>query len=193
MKRHDVPSEPPSFLRRLWDKLLGRSDIVFHGSTYMERWRLIDCRWFGIRVHHILRSDSDQEMHDHPFDFTSLILLGGYTEHTPLGVRHFKPGRIVRHKAEDLHRLELRGHHRRANGRWELVSEIPAWTLVWQGPRRRRWGFKAPDGEWIDAADFERHQEAMANRAYVSAKVEASLSLESDMMGYPPSKWRRWD
>lgn len=67
---------PPGLL----NKLLGRSDIYFGGSLYMRRWRFISTPWFGVRLHHIVRSDNDRELHDHPFTFLSFILAGGYFE-----------------------------------------------------------------------------------------------------------------
>jgi hypothetical protein len=98
-----------------------------------------------IYFHHIIRSDYDRAMHDHPWPFTSLILWGGYLEHQEayeragaLGWYSWKtrrrPGNIVRHKATDLHRLEL---------------TRPAWTLVFTGEREREWGFRTPDKGWV--------------------------------------------
>lgn len=103
-----------------------------------------------------MKSDAGRDHHDHPFDFYSLILWGGYLEHRPgclcfvegktrdedphwreivaTGCRYYGPGSIVRRKAEDYHRLEL------VNG--------PAWTFVITGPYRRTWGFLV-NGEWI--------------------------------------------
>lgn len=34
-------------------------------------------------VHHILRSDRDRAMHDHPWENASLVLRGGYWEVAP--------------------------------------------------------------------------------------------------------------
>lgn len=123
-----------------------------------------------IYLHHIVRSDYERACHDHPWDFVSLILKGGYREfnevilpHTTFAVvqngvvnttitiggrsyrtvpggtsvttsRVLRPGDVVRHGCEDLHRLEL---------------TKPAWTLVFTGPRKRDWGFQTPDKGWI--------------------------------------------
>lgn len=114
-------------------RLLGRSDIYHLGSLYMRRWRLVHFKRFGVRVHCIERDDKDRELHDHPFDFVSIILKGGYIEHRPFGVsRVFKAPSFVVRKAEDLHRLEL------ING--------PTWTLVFRGALRREWGFMTAQG-----------------------------------------------
>ena len=121
--------------------LFGRSDIWFHDSLYMKRWKLISLRLFGIRVHHILRSDADRELHDHPFDFISVILSGSYTEYLADGtVTTYKAGSILFRRAETLHRLEL---------------SAPVWTFVIRGRIRREWGFMTYSG-WIHWTTFNK-------------------------------------
>lgn len=111
-------------------KLLGKSDK--------------NGEWGNIYLHHILRSDDDPDPHDHPWDFTSLILKSGYSDeqwqwNTRYKKREFtgyervRPGMLVRRKAEHIHRVRLR-----KNSRGE---EIPCWSLVRTGPYRRNWHF----------------------------------------------------
>ena len=110
----------------------------------MRRWRFI-APWKCLRIHHILRSDSDRHFHDHPMDFTSLVLWGGYIEYTPNAMpRTCRPGTIVRRKAEDLHYLKLIGKS--------------AWTILFTGPFRREWGFQTEDG-WIRASEYDAYIE----------------------------------
>lgn len=47
-------------------------------TEYMRRW-IFSCPWFTIRLHHILDSDYGLP-HNHPWNFVSLVLKGGYTE-----------------------------------------------------------------------------------------------------------------
>lgn len=110
---------------------------------------------FGMRVHRIMSSD-ERAFHDHPWNFTTLILRGGYTEFTPSGIDpsqvtvslgladdydgeppatfvnyvavRYHAGQVLRHKAGDWHYLRL-----------PLGQD--AWTLFCTGPRRQRWGF----------------------------------------------------
>jgi hypothetical protein len=56
-----------------------------HIGDYMHRW-IFKHPWGTVRLHHILRSDDDRHLHDHPFNFVSLLLTGGYTEVTADGV-----------------------------------------------------------------------------------------------------------
>jgi hypothetical protein len=114
------------------------SDMIAH--DYMRRWRLVT-PWGCLRVHHILRSDRDRHFHDHPMDFVSLILRGGYVEYQPNSqARVCRPGDVVVHRAEDLHFLKLRGNS--------------AWTVLVTGPFRRTWGFATEDG-WVAAGEYE--------------------------------------
>lgn len=122
-----------------------------HLGAYMRRW-IARCPAGTLRLHNIQQSDEGRDLHDHPFDFTSLILKGGYVEHRPDCLcdkfvpslppcRFYGPGSVVRRRAEDLHRLEL------VNG--------PAWTLVLTGPYHRMWGFDTPDG-WVPFDEYRR-------------------------------------
>lgn len=113
------------------------SDLIEQdGAPYMERFFLIgaDAQVPGskARYHHILRSDQ-AALHDHPWDFVSVILSGSYVETTPDSEQEFGPGSVLVRKAEQLHRLTLRE---------------PAWTLIFVGPARRKWGFQTADG-WV--------------------------------------------
>ena len=129
---------------------LFRHDIVnAAGDPYMQRWLARTPRGY-LRLHHILRSDDDRVLHDHPFDFTSVVVQGRCIEHTPADPRNpgsgqtvqrlYGPRMVAHHRAEDPHRLELP---------WG-----PVWTLVFTGPKRRDWGFHTPEG-WVYWRDFE--------------------------------------
>lgn len=102
----------------------------------------------GLFIHHICLSDRDRDPHDHPWDFATLILKGGYTdENWPIGYygsagfhrdsapvdTEAKPGRAFVRSAEYAHRVRL------APGK-------TAWTLVFTGPCRRVWGFWTAKG-----------------------------------------------
>lgn len=108
-----------------------------HLGGYMRRW-IIRTPFGDLRLHHILSSDRDGDLHDHPFDFTSLLLTGGYVEHTPQGSRFWPRFSVVRKKAEDAHRLEL---------------VFPIWTLVFTRGYRRKWGFHTEKG-WVYWRDY---------------------------------------
>lgn len=140
-------------------------------NIYMRRWILLLPFGLGtLRVHQIMRSDDDRHLHDHPFDFTSFLLSGGYFESIPCDgrllfgnsvwpvrqtkVTHYRPRfSIVRKKAEDLHALTL---------------TCPVWTLVYGGPKRREWGFATELG-WIHNERYFDHFQHRAEWKDVSA------------------------
>lgn len=159
-------------------KLFKRQDITgSDNSTYMVRWILIGCRFFSIRVHKFVRDDHDVP-HDHPWDFFTIILKGGYWETEyhgePFGplkqfqiqsTTWFKPGSFRIVKAETRHRVRLKPLQCRCvrpgcNGSCECkqghspcTCRTTCWTLVFTGPNRRKWGFWCPRG-WVEWREF---------------------------------------
>jgi hypothetical protein len=111
------------------------------GADYMHRYYLFlkDRSWFpfNITLHKIVRSD-DPIFHDHPWPYMTVVLKGGYYEHTPVFdndgkkfaefTRWCGPGTIIKRKANEMHWLELDG-------------EQPVTTLFMMGPQQREWGF----------------------------------------------------
>ena len=53
------------------------------GNPYMLRYTLAELLGREVKLHIMLRSDDDREMHDHPWGFWSLVLSGGYDEEVP--------------------------------------------------------------------------------------------------------------
>jgi hypothetical protein len=116
------------------------------GEPYLIRYRIVQTPWLGLYLHHILRSDDDRALHDHPWPFLSFILRGGYWEHTPIGRAWYPPLSILWRCPEQLHRLEL-------------PETKTAWTLVVRGRRRRAWGFH-DNGQWRPAGEYLGEQRA---------------------------------
>lgn len=130
------------------------------GSLYMERFWLLKPRgesgWgWGVRIHHIVTSDLDRDLHDHPGGFLSIVLKGGYYEERPIdNACHWKDwsvseplvttwrgvGSMAFRSATDRHRIT------------ELARLNETWTLVVTGPKRHWWGFYTPVGKihWRD-------------------------------------------
>lgn len=128
----DIVKDEPDYGRFI----PGCDVLTFRQVLYLRRFYIIRNGPFKLFLHFINRSDNDRHMHDHPWDFTTLCLSGGYMEKLPGGVRGFRPWHILRNPAEHLHQVILR-------------KEQPAWTLVHTKQARRVWGFQTEDG-WID-------------------------------------------
>jgi hypothetical protein len=95
---------------------------------YLTRYTLLSFLKIQLCLHVFHRSDAD-DLHDHPWNFTSIILWRGYLEQTEDGKKkRVWPGMILRRKSTHKHRVEL-------------VSGKPAVTLVVMGKYRKSWGF----------------------------------------------------
>jgi len=95
-------------------------------GVYVRRW-YIETAWFSIRLHHWLHSDDARAHHDHPWDFITIILRGGYSDVTAEGVQKMHPGKIAFRRAEHSHTVQ--------------VNPEGCWSFLLTGPQKRRWGF----------------------------------------------------
>lgn len=128
-------------------------------SAYMLRWwRIARNAYFNIYFHIVLRGDDDRALHDHPWWNFSIVLDGGYWEHTiSEGGVHRKiwygPGSVrFRRAGTFAHRLELKCDR---DGFGDPCGELPVKTIFITGPVLRRWGFHHPD-QWVDAYDWDK-------------------------------------
>ena len=110
-----------------------------HFDLYLARFMLFDGKALGLKwsvmLHHFRRSDSAEELHNHPWGKAlSLILTGGYSEERRgrdgmVWRRLFTPGMFNYITDETFHRVDLEDPH---NG---------CWTLFITGERTQSWGF----------------------------------------------------
>lgn len=131
-----------ALMERPPDFVIGPKD-----DPYLKRWFLVPRNSVcNLYLHEILKDDDDRALHDHPWDFESIILQGSYLEHsafsdgTPYHTVYTK-GMVNRKTATQAHRIQvLRG---------------PVLTLVVTGPRIREWGFHCLNGwrHWKDFCD----------------------------------------
>lgn len=146
-----------TLLRRLFQR---PPDYLIGGAErpYLRRWWIIPRnRWLNVYLHNMLRDDDDRALHDHPWANVSIILRGGYDEHSPkypnewpwnreLKVKRRKPGGVVFRHAKNVHRLTL------------PEGQAESWSLFITGPVIRVWGFWCPNGwrpwqEFVDMRD----------------------------------------
>lgn len=118
----------------------GRED---RKGALFERYLVTRLRRIGlggggaIYLHHYLRSDPDNSVHDHPWNWgIALPLVGGYDEvrlggfdpdGPKLVSRRRRPGIPYRLTGADFHRVRLHGP--------------TAWSLFVHGPLTKGWGF----------------------------------------------------
>lgn len=103
----------------------------------LTRYYLVDSERFAVYLHHLHVSDDDRHLHDHPWDFLSVLLSSGYYEHTE-SVQRLGSVKAWRRRFSVLYRPAEWRH------RLDLVR--PTWTLVFRFRRRREWGFVTPRG-----------------------------------------------
>ena len=116
------------------------------GSLYMERWKIFEGDWLNVRVHHIARRDEDRHLHDHPWNWASLVLRNGYIEAVP---RQISP-EFEGDKEIVEYRVRVAGDFcvRRALDRHRIASVRPGtYTLFITGPKINWWGFITRQGK----------------------------------------------
>lgn len=129
-------------------------------GAYMQRWWLIPRnRVLNVYLHRVLRDDDDRALHDHPWVNCSIVLKGGYVEHTIAagGInrrRWCPPGTVTFRLPGSAHRLELPPGSSPGAGRTN--GKAPSWSLFITGPNVRTWGFHCPERGWVDWKTFTR-------------------------------------
>lgn len=154
------------------------------GEDYMHRYYLFlkDRKWFpfNLTLHKIVKSD-DPIFHDHPWGYATLILSGGYWEHTPVfdsngkKIAEFQkwrgPGSVIIRGAKEFHWLEMD------------PNVGPATTLFFMGPQQREWGFLVDRAkkktQWIQWENYLTNYKDYHNR-YIQPKVTQMASKKKD-------------
>tara|TARA_B100001758_G_C18081198_1_gene438342 strand:+ start:135 stop:575 length:441 start_codon:yes stop_codon:yes gene_type:complete len=126
---------------------LGRKRIIYdrlNGDPYLERYYIFLKNRknfpFNVFLHRFLKSDPD-ELHDHPWNFRTIILRGGYWEHTHEGKFWRKPWTYRYCTANCFHRIELDPN----------VKEC--WTLFIPSKSYKEWGFQTKEG-WLNHLSY---------------------------------------
>lgn len=144
-----LPAFAVKWLRRRAMRLMvSRAPDFVIGDEYLRRWWVIPRnRLFNIYLHDVRKSDDDRALHDHPWLNCSILLQGGYFEHSIAagGVEHVAwrgAGDVVLRRSVAAHRLQIPD------------SGVAAWSLFITGPRMRDWGFHCPKAGWRHWKDF---------------------------------------
>lgn len=127
-------------------EILSRTDKT---SLYLRRFYLKrDGVDFHLYLHYFVRGDDDKFVHDHPWDFQTLILNKGYTEELKNGQKYFREPGVwsPRRPAEWAHKVHL--------------TKGPVWTLFKTFGKRKEWGFLTDKG-WV------AHDEYLGEAIYI--------------------------
>lgn len=106
-------------------------------GNYLTRLRVVQTPWFGVYLHRFDHPDPRPTLHDHPWNFTAVVLRGGYIE------RRLDPHTGVVDEARRVRWINrVRTHDAHAIVR---LLRVPTWTLLFVGTRRRTWGYLDPE------------------------------------------------
>jgi hypothetical protein len=136
------------YIHQVWINRELISGCEFRGdqeSTYLERLILLKSKWIRLFIHKFHRSDAE-DLHDHPWDFISVILWRGYNEEVFTGETNFGgnirtkikrvwPGMVLFRRSTHLHRVIL-------------IKEKSAITFVISFKYKRSWGFITDRKYW---------------------------------------------
>jgi len=125
------------------------NNIDGDGSLYMKQVKLCSTPFGCLWLHVFVNKDTGTLLHDHPMDFVSFILWGGYDETVaaacicPACFHHTTswnaPFTMQRRSARCMHKVDIRGKL--------------AITLVWKGKPYRDFGF-LHDRQWVHGPSF---------------------------------------
>lgn len=146
-----------------WKEKLG-----YENDPYLIRWTFI-IFGYSMRIHHWIKSDDNRFFHDHSADLLSIVLKGRYWNVKPFDINlppiykgnnnskwfyvegifnswynffHMKNS-IWFSKAEDRHYLS--------------IPKCGAWTLMFEGRPRHKWGFYVNGHKWRPLRYFHKY------------------------------------
>lgn len=142
------------YMERYWLVPFVRTGPSLPGCGPVSLWRrplawLFQRFEIAVRVHHLATEDQDPHMHDHPWDFWSLMLRGWYIEMRPLD--NTRPCFMVGEDTEEFRATMRRAGSfaRRAATDRHRIYQVSdeAWTLFITFRKRQWWGFYMPHGK----------------------------------------------
>jgi hypothetical protein len=101
-------------------------------GNYLTRWRIIETPWASLYLHRITTPDSRPTLHDHPWNFTALVLRGGYVE------RRLNPRTLDVDEGRRVRRVNhMRTHAYQRRMRAQVLVEELAKFVGWRASLAR--------------------------------------------------------
>jgi hypothetical protein len=112
------------------------------GKLHFRRWQILKTPWFSIYIHGIYAADQDKHLHNHPWDYKSIVLKGSYIEETPTGLNTLEPGSYTNRDGSGYHKIK------------ELITP-KVYTLFFVTPVKRDWGYLV-NGEYMFHEEYRK-------------------------------------
>lgn len=121
------------------------------GELHFRRYSIFQCKYFNIYIHRIFKSDEDKHKHNHPWNFISVILWGGYIE----SVLHMAKDTnlFIKYRRQYIRKFLNIGYRNFKDYHQFKLLKITT-TLVITGPRTNTsWGYYV-DGTHICSDEY---------------------------------------
>lgn len=153
IREPEVIGVPECPLLHRWTVLkIGHMPHPSHNETAHSRAKIM--------VHHFLPESRDRDVHDHPWQFVTIVLKGQYVDVSTcqvckgknLGVTCFECGGDGVKK--ELMVPGMMRYRSTAHAHQTFAGRKGCWTVVIVGPIERMWGF-FKNGEWLPWREYE--------------------------------------
>ena len=99
------------------------------GELHFVRWNIFSIGNFSVNIHAIYKADEDKHLHNHPWNFVSIVLKGWYSEKLEGDKTNIRyPRNIVKRKKDAFHKID------------SLHSKV-IYTLNCMWGKRDDWGY----------------------------------------------------
>jgi len=112
------------------------------GKLHFRRWQILKTPWFSVWLHGIYAADEDKHLHNHPWDFKSMVLKGSYIEQTERGFVTQKPLKFNSRGGASFHKIH------------KLITPV-VYTLFIATKQKREWGYLV-NGEFVDNETYRK-------------------------------------
>ena len=123
------------------------------GVLHFRRWQILKTSWFSIYFHGIYRKDDDKHLHDHPWNYISIILKGSFFEvYQHEGgeqtIKCLNAISFIKRKATTFHKI--------------YTLNTPAvYTLFITGKEHKEWGYLVND-KFIQHSEYREKKKSGA-------------------------------
>lgn len=112
------------------------------GTVFFRRYHLFSTPWFHCWMHHIYRADEDKHLHDHPWNYLSIVLSGCYVEELTNGRKRFRwPFSVSLARHTHIHKI------------YHILNQKRVTTLFFVGKKTYDWGYHV-DGKVIPNIEY---------------------------------------